>query len=45
MKVKWTGEAEVRTRNKLWHGLSILGYILTYSVLLRENIRHGWFMV
>ena len=35
-------EAEVRTRNKLWHGLSILGYILTYSVLLRENIRQLW---
>ena len=27
---------------KLWHWLSILGYILTYSVLLRENIRQLW---
>ena len=31
---EWTGEVEIRTR----HWLSILGYILTYSVLLRENI-------
>ena len=39
---EWTGEAEIRTRKKLWHWLSILGYILTYSVLLRENIRQLW---
>jgi len=42
-EVEWTREAEIRTRNKLWHLLSILGYILTYSVLLRENIRQLWF--
>ena len=30
---------EIRTRKKLWHSLSILGYIRTYSVLVRENIR------
>ena len=39
---EWTGEAEIRTRKKLWHRLSIFGYILTYSVLLRENIRELW---
>ena len=39
---EWTGEAEIRTRKKLWHRLSIFGYILTYSVLLRENIRQLW---
>ena len=32
----------IRTRKKLWHWLSIFGYILTYSVLLRENIRQLW---
>ena len=42
MKMKWIGEAEIRTRKKFWHWLSILGYILTYSVLLRENIRQLW---
>ena len=41
-KGEWTGEVEIRTRKKLWHWLSILGYILTYSVLLRENIRQLW---
>ena len=41
-EVEWTREAEIRTRNKLWHLLNILGYILTYSVLLRENIRQLW---
>ena len=39
---EWTGEAKIRTRKKLWHRLSIFGYILTYSVLLRENIRQLW---
>ena len=39
---EWTGEAEIRTRKKLWQWLSILGYILTYSVLLRENIHLLW---
>ena len=39
---EWTGEAEIRTRKKLWHCLRILGYILTYSMLLRENIRQLW---
>ena len=39
---EWTGEAEIRTRKNLWHSLSIFGYILTYSVLLRENFRHLW---
>jgi len=39
---EWTGEAEIRTRKKLWHCLSIFGYILTYSVLLMENIRQLW---
>ena len=39
---EWTGEVEIRTRKKLWHWLSIFGYILTYSVLLRENIRQLW---
>ena len=41
-ELEWTGEAEIRTRNKLWHWLSIPGYILTYSVLLRENISQLW---
>ena len=35
---EWTGEAEIRTRKKLWHWLSIL----TCSVLLRENIPQVW---
>ena len=39
---EWTGEAEMRTRKILWHWLSMLGYILTYSVLLRENLRQLW---
>ena len=39
---EWTGEVEIRTRKKLWHWLSIFGYILTYSVLLRENVRQLW---
>ena len=39
---EWTGEAEIRTRTKSWHWLSIIGYILTYSVLLRESIRQLW---
>ncbi len=39
---EWTGEAEIRTRKKLWQWLSIFGYILTYSVLLRENLRRLW---
>ena len=42
---KWSWmdrEAEIRTRNKLRHWLSTLGYILTYSVLWRENIRQLW---
>ena len=39
---EWTGEAEIGTRKKLWHCLSILDYILTYSVLLRENICQLW---
>ena len=33
---------EIRTRKKFWHRLSIHGYILIYSVLLRENIRQLW---
>ena len=39
---EWTGEAEIRTWKKLWHRLRIFGYILTYSVRLRENIRQLW---
>ena len=39
---EWTWEVEIRTRKNLWHRLSIFGYILTYSVLLRENIRQLW---
>ena len=39
---EWTGEAEIRTRKKLWHWLSIFGYILTYSVLLKESIGQLW---
>ena len=37
-KLNGPGEAEIRTRNTLWQWLSILGYILTYSMLLRKNI-------
>ena len=39
---EWAADAEIRTKKKLWHWLSMLGYILTYSVLLRENIRQLW---
>ena len=39
---EWTEEAEIRTRKKLWHWLSIFGYILTYFLLLKENIGQLW---
>ena len=42
---EWTREAKIGTRKKLWHWLSIRGYILTYSVLLRENICQLWVIV